>query len=228
MKIHIYLNYTPVNKNRTLYYGVGLLSLVGLAVIVRRILSLLPVLAHGYTPPSSDTTFARLDDIFRQHPILTLVHILAASVFILLGPFQFSPRIRYRFPAWHRRSGRVFLIFGGIVGITALVMSFAMPSIGGVNQAAATVLFGLFFCFALYKAFTNILRRNIGSHREWMIRAYSIGLAVATIRLIVGIFFATMRWSGLTPDKFFGTAFWIGFVLHLIAAEAWIYHTRRP
>jgi hypothetical protein len=26
----------------------------------------------------------------------------------------------------------------------------------------------------------------------------------------------------LTPREFFGIAFWIGFVLHLIAAEAWI------
>jgi hypothetical protein len=27
----------------------------------------------------------------------------------------------------------------------------------------------------------------------------------------------------LTPHEFFGIAFWIGFVLHLIAAEAWIH-----
>jgi hypothetical protein len=36
------------------------------------------------------------------------------------------------------------------------------------------------------------------------------------------MFFATSRFSGLTPYEFFGIAFWIGFVLHLIAAEAWI------
>jgi len=55
-----------------------------------------------------------------------------------------------------------------------------------------------------------------------MIRAFSIGLAVATIRPIIGIFFATSRLSGLTPREFFGIAFWIGFVLHLIVAEVWI------
>jgi hypothetical protein len=59
-----------------------------------------------------------------------------------------------------------------------------------------------------------------------MIRAYAIGLAITTIRLIVGIFFATSRLTGLTPYEFFGTAFWIGFVLHFIAAEVWIYKTR--
>jgi hypothetical protein len=39
------------------------------------------------------------------------------------------------------------------------------------------------------------------------------------------MFFATSRFSGLTPHEFFGIAFWIGFVLHLIAAEAWIHAT---
>lgn len=217
---------THKSSIRWLYTGIGVLSAIGLAIIVRRILTLIPVLTHGYTPLPTARGFARVDEIFRQHPILTLIHILSASLFILLGPFQFSKGIRSRHPVWHRRSGRIFLVFGGIVGITALLMSFTMPSIGGVNQAAATTLFGLFFCFALYRSYRHILRRNIEWHREWMIRAYSIGLAVATIRLIVGIFFATMRWSRLTPEQFFGTAFWIGFVLHLIAAEAWIYHTR--
>jgi hypothetical protein len=101
-------------------------------------------------------------------------------------------------------------------------MSFAMPAIGGFNQAAATTLFGTFFLFALCKAFWHIRRREVARHREWMIRAFSIGLAVATIRPIVGLLFAPSLFSGLTPYEFFGTAFWIGFVLHLIAAEAWI------
>ena len=39
---------------------------------------------------------------------------------------------------------------------------------------------------------------------------------------LIGLFFATNRISGLTPEEFFGIAFWIGFVLHLLAAEAWI------
>jgi len=62
-------------------------------------------------------------------------------------------------------------------------------------------------------------------HREWMIRAFAVGLAVATIRPIIGMFFATSQFSGLTPYQFFGTAFWIGFVLHLMAAEIWIHRT---
>jgi uncharacterized membrane protein YozB (DUF420 family) len=113
-----------------------------------------------------------------------------------------------------------------VIGISALVMSFGMPAIGGINQAAATTLFATFFLFALCKAFWHIRQREITLHREWMIRAFSVGLAVATIRPIIGMFFATSRFSGLMPHEFFGIAFWIGFVLHLMAAEAWIHATR--
>ena len=105
-------------------------------------------------------------------------------------------------------------------------MGVGMPTIGGLTQAVATTLFALLFLFALGKAYRHILRREIAPHREWMIRAFAIGLAVATIRPIIGLFFASSRLSGLTPDRFFGIVFWIGFVLHLIAAEAWIRWTR--
>jgi uncharacterized membrane protein YozB (DUF420 family) len=89
----------------------------------------------------------------------------------------------------------------------------------------ATTLFATFFLFALCKAFWHIRRREIALHREWMIRAFAVGLAVATIRPIIGFFFATSRLTGLTPHEFFGVAFWIGFVLQIMAAEAWIHWT---
>ena len=158
--------------------------------------------------------------------MLTLAHILPALVFLVLGALQLSQAFRERHLQWHRRSGRLLLICGTVVGVSALVMSFGMPVIGGINQAAATTLFALFFLFALARAFWCIRQREIALHREWMIRAFSIGLAVATIRPIIGVFFATRRFSGLTPYEFFGTAFWIGFVLHLVAVEAWIRVTR--
>ena len=216
-----------VGKRRALWGAVIFLALIGVAIGARRTLNLLPVVVHGYRPlaVSSNPRLAQLaglDDLFARHPILTLVHIVPGTLFMILGPLQFSSTIRTRHLGWHRWSGRVFVICGLVIGISALVMSFRMPAIGGVNQAAATTLFGSFFLFALCKAFWHIRRREIVLHREWMIRAFSIGLAVATIRPIVGIFFATSPLTDLTPREFFGIAFWIGFVLHLIAAEAWI------
>jgi hypothetical protein len=59
-----------------------------------------------------------------------------------------------------------------------------------------------------------------------MIRAFAIGMAVATVRPIVGMFFATRSRTHLTPHDFFGIAFWLGFTIQLIVAEAWINYTR--
>jgi uncharacterized membrane protein len=213
--------------NRLLWSAVIFLAFIGVAVATRRITHVLPIAVQGYHPPPPPANpvaaqFAGLDDIFARYPYLTLIHIVPGILFMTLGPLQFSSTIRARYLRWHRLSGRVFVCCGLVIGVSALVMSFAMPAIGGVNQATATTLFGSLFLFALGKAFWHIRCREIARHRQWMIRAFSIGLAVATIRPIVGIFFATSRLSHLTPREFFGTAFWIGFTLHLIAAEAWI------
>src|ERR1700687_3804284 len=219
-----------IRLRRALWSAVIFLALIGSVVAVRRMVHLVPIVVGGYHPPVVISNpvaaqFAKLDDLFAHFPILTLVHIVPGLLFMLLGPLQFSSTIRARHLRWHRWSGRIFVSCGLVIGISALVMSFGMPAIGGINQAAATTLFATFFLFALCKAFWHIRRREITLHREWMIRAFSVGLAVATIRPIIGMFFATSRFSGLTPYEFFGTAFWIGFVLHLIAAEAWIQAT---
>jgi uncharacterized membrane protein len=186
-----------------------------------------PIIINGYhapAPPKNavQAQFGSIDDIFARYPVLTLVHILPALLFIVIGPFQFSRKFRNQHWLWHKRMGRVFVLCGAIIGITGLVMSIAMPAIGGVNQAASTFLFAILFLIALYKAYYCIRQRQIALHREWMLRAYAIGLAVATIRPIVGIFFGVSRFTGLTPHEFFGTAFWIGFVLHLVLAETYI------
>jgi uncharacterized membrane protein len=212
---------------RAVWWGVAFLAAVGVAAVMRRIVHVVPVVMHGYSPAAVPPNprlaqLAAMDDLFARYPVLTLVHIVPGMLFMILGPLQFSPGIRARHLRWHRFSGRVFVVCGLVIGISAVVMSFGMPAIGGVNQAAATALFGVFFLFALSRAFWHIRLRQIALHREWMIRAFAIGLAVATIRPIIGIFFATSPLSGLTPREFFGIAFWIGFVLHLIAAEAWI------
>jgi len=218
---------------RALWSTIVILALIGSAVTVRRMVHVVPVVVKGYQPPGvplnpSVAQFAALDDLFARHPILTLVHIVPGLLFMVLGPIQFSSTIRSRYLQWHRLSGRIFVVCGLVIGISALVMSFGMPAIGGLNQAAATTLFGTFFLFALCKAFWQIRRREVSLHREWMIRSFSVGLAVATIRPIVGMFFATSRMSHLTPHEFFGIAFWIGFVLHLMATEAWIHATLPP
>jgi uncharacterized membrane protein len=207
---------------RFLWAAVIFLAFIGLAVATRRVIALWHPGAMGAQNPA-----ASLDSHFADHRALTFMHILPAMLFMVLGPLQFVRRLRARYPQVHRWSGRVFLAASAIVGVSGLRMALG-KTVGGLDEKAAILLFGTFFLVALAKALWHALRREFAQHREWMIRGYAVGLAVATIRPIIGVFFGMAIARGQTPEpsKFFGTAFWIGFVLQTIAAEIWIRYTR--
>ena len=217
----------PKGPNRALvrfiWIAVIFLAFVGLAVATRRTIVLLkPGSLSSPRNPAAD-----LDAHFASERALVLTHILPAMLFMLLGPLQFVRSLRTRYPQVHCWSGRVFLAASAVVGISGLKLAFG-KTIGGLDEKAAITLFGTFFLIALAKALWHALRREFAKHREWMIRGYAIGLAVATIRPIMGGLFAAALINGHAPQpkEFFGTAFWIGFTLQSIAAEIWINYTR--
>src|SRR3981081_3998340 len=196
-----------MNANRTLvrflWTAVIFLAFVGLAVATRRSIV---VLKPG-TLSAANNPGAELDRHFANRRTLTLSHILPAILFMVLGPLQFVRSLRSKHPQFHRWSGRIFLTASAVVGATGLTMAFG-KTIGGVDEKAAIALFGSFFLIALAKALRHALRRDVAQHREWMIRGYAIGLAVATIRPIMGTFFAAavLRGHRTDPKEFFGTS----------------------
>jgi uncharacterized membrane protein len=208
---------------RLLWIAVIFLAFIGVAVATRRTI----VLLRPGAMSSRNNAAAELDGAFANRKTLTLTHILPALLFMLLGPLQFVRGLRGRHPRLHRWSGRIFLSASVVVGVTGLSLAFG-KTIGGVDEKAAITLFGSFFLIALARGLWHALRREFAQHREWMIRGYAIGLAVATIRPIMGAFVAAavLRGHHPEPHDFFGTAFWIGFTLQMIAAEMWINYTR--
>jgi uncharacterized membrane protein len=202
-----------------LWIAVIFLVVIGIAAVTRRTLVLFwPEPVGGKASPA-----AALDAGFARHMELTLIHILPSGLFLVLAPLQFMPSIRQKHLPLHRWLGRVLVVCGLVTGISALVMSYKM-NIGGPNETAATTLFAIVFLICLIKAYRHIRRKEVERHREWMIRAFGVGLGVATTRPIVGMFFAFRR---LTPHEFFGIAFWLGFTITFLAAEIWVDYTRQ-
>ena len=199
------------------------LVLIGIAIVYRRIAFIATLNRPDYAAPTKSRSPVP-DAGFAAHPILTLIHIIPGLLFMLLAPLQFVKRLRQGYPKIHRFIGYIVLIFGLIIGSTALIMGFIM-AIGGIIETLAVTVFGIAFLFSLAKAYLYIINREINLHREWMIRVLAIGLAVSTTRPIMGIFFATSRFTGLTVHQFFGMAFWIAFILHITVAEIWIRRT---
>jgi len=209
---------------KALWVAVILLALIGVAVATRRA----TVLVKPGAMSAAKNPAARLDEHFAKEKTLTLLHVLPGMIFMILGPLQFIKGLRARHPEVHRWSGRIFLTASGVIGVTGLTMA-ARGTIGGADERAAIFLFGSFFLIALAKALRHAMKKEFAKHREWMIRGYAVGLAVATIRPIMGGFFAVAVIHGQTPQpqNFFGTAFWVGFVAQPILAEIWIRWTRR-
>src|SRR5437868_2957099 len=199
---------------RFMWVAVIFLAFIGIAVATRRSVVLLkPGALSSRNNPAAD-----LDKAFTDRRRLTLTHILPAMLFMVLGPLQFVRGLRSKYPRVHRWCGRIFLTTSAVVGVTGLTLAFG-KTIGGVDEKAAIVLFGSFFLIALAKGLWHALRREFTEHREWMIRGYAIGLAVATVRPIMGTFFAVAVLRGLrpAPHAFCGVAFWMGFM----ASASW-------
>ena len=211
------------NKAERWLWGITIfLVLIGILIVTRRTLFLIDLNTPGkYTPGKSPVP----DGGFAAHPFLTLTHIVPGLLFMLLAPLQFIKKLRNNYPKVHRTIGYIVLVCGLIIGSTALIMGFIM-AIGGIVETLAITLYGTLFLFSLTKAYFHIIKREIVLHREWMIRALAIGLAVSTTRPVVGLFFGTSRFTGLTVQQYFGAAFWIAFTLHIIVAEIWIRKTR--
>ena len=208
---------------RFLWIAVIFLAFIGVAVGARRAI----VLVRPGAMSANKNPAAGLDEHFAREKALTLLHVIPGMIFMVLGPLQFVGSLREKHPALHRWNGRIFLTASAVIGVTGLTMALR-GTIGGWDEKSAILIFGCFFLFSLGKALWHVLHREFAKHREWMIRGYAVGLAVATIRPIMASFFAVAVMHGQTPEpsKFFGTAFWIGFTAQAIVAEIWVRRTR--
>jgi hypothetical protein len=192
------------------------LVLVALVAVAIRISTDWPNVAAGTVPEDS------YDRRYALHPVLAYAHILTGVIYLVGAPFQLSRRFRQRRLTLHRRIGRVVLPAGLAAGLFAIVFGTLFP-FGGLFEASATVVFGAYFVTALLIAFIAIRGRDVTRHRQWMIRAFAIGLAIATIRIWIAVF---QVFGVLSLEDSFGVAFWLSFVMHALAAE--LYLARRP
>ena len=163
---------------------------------------------------------------FLRYPTIVAMHVVLGGVYLALAPFQFVGRIRSRHLAYHRRVGRLLVAIGLVVGVTALFLGLVVP-FSGWPERVVIGLFGSLFLFALVKGFVHVRAGRVASHREWMIRAFAIGLSVASMRLI---FIPALIEAADPTDAQIAAlsvaSFAAAFVLHASVAELWIRATR--
>ena len=164
----------------------------------------------------------RYDETFVRNRSFTLLHIIAGSIFLLVAPLQFSPFIRKHYISLHRWSGRITLLIATTAGLSGLVLAIPFGFTGIVGTSAVTV-FGIFFLTALFIAFIAIRRNDIQRHREWMIRAFCIGIGISVVRIVGGIMILITK---APTFELLGLAFWLGWLISVAAGEIYLNHTR--
>lgn len=158
-------------------------------------------------------------------PIPVVLHIVGAALYSLLGAFMFSSGFRLRWPAWHRRAGKVLAVCGVLTGLTGMWMAqlYAIPvGLQGPLLHAVRIMVGVGMVTSILLGWRSIVRRDVAQHEAWMIRAYALGQGAGTQALVLGPFILLSGEAvGLTRDLLMTLAW----AINLFVAE-WI--IRRP
>jgi uncharacterized membrane protein len=173
-------------------------------------LALLPVL--GGTARVANLAGGEIteeDAHFFASPVPVVVHVCTASVYLVLGAFQFSPGFRARRPGWHRSAGRLLIPCGMATASSGLWMTLFYPRPAGFGErllAGFQLSVGSAWILFLVLGFAAIRRRDVTRHRAWMIRAYALGSGTGTQVLTLGI-----------PTLVFGEPSQLGTALEMLA-----------
>lgn len=138
-------------------------------------------------------------------------HIIGGTVALFSGPFQLWSGLRRSHLNIHRAIG--YLYIGGIAlaGASAFYLAiYAEPPAEGI---ALFVLASVWWiCIAM--AFVAIRRRQIDSHRQWMIRGYVLTFAFVTVRYVTD-----MPILARFGDERFTIAAWLCWTVPLFLTE---------
>jgi uncharacterized membrane protein len=122
------------------------------------------------------------DARFLASPAPVAIHIVAVSLYCVLGAFQFAPGLRRRHPRWHRAAGRVLVPCALVTAVTGLWMSQFYLRIATDSSAlyGLRLAVGVGIIVAILMAVSALPRRDFQAHGAWMIRAYALAQGAGT------------------------------------------------
>ncbi|MEU4219090.1 DUF2306 domain-containing protein [Actinoplanes sp. NPDC026623] len=195
------------------------------------LLSAVPVLAGSFRVATLAGGAAATPDNARfvEVPAPVVVHIIGATLFCVLGAFQFHPGFRRRRPGWHRVTGRVLVPCGIAAALSGIWMTlrYPLPELDGARFGVLGIerlVLGSVMAAAIVISFRAILRRDIVRHRAWMMRGYAIGMGAGTQAVVL------LPWMLTVGDTdVFAHAMLMGlaWTINILVAE-WIIRRRGP
>ena len=163
---------------------------------------------------------------YERQPVAVYTHIFGALVAMVVGPVQFSTRLRAKRLRLHRVLGRLYLGVGVLVGGFAglYVSTFAF---GGIVGRLDFGTLAVVWLYTGWRAYTSIRARDIAAHRRWMIRNFALTFSAVTFRLWLG----GQVLAGVPFNTAYPIVTWSCWVLNLAVVELLLtrrHHSTNP
>jgi uncharacterized membrane protein len=118
----------------------------------------------------------RLQVIADRH--LLIPHTLAGTLALLIGPINFSSRIRQRHLRLHRILGYIYFISVFVGSFTGIALAAGRPGLPGTSMQAAA------WMVCTIVAVVTARNRQIKVHRQWMARSYAVTFTFVSSRVL--------------------------------------------
>lgn len=109
-----------------------------------------------------------------------MTHISFGSLALILGPVQFSEKLRAKSKTIHRTFGKIYMLSILIAGIIGVYLS--VKSTDGLASQLGFLSLCAVWLITTVMGFVSIRKREIQKHREWMLRSYAVTLVFITFR----------------------------------------------
>jgi uncharacterized membrane protein len=108
-------------------------------------------------------------------------HIIFGGIALLIGWTQFSPKMRNRRMALHRKLGKVYIIAVLLSALAGIYIGFFAT--GGWVSSAGFICLGIIWFYTTAKAYLHIKHREIEKHQKMMVFSYAACFAAVTLRI---------------------------------------------
>jgi uncharacterized membrane protein len=184
-----------------------------LFAILAGVNAVLVATVHGYEAAE------QYDRMFTLRAI-GYAHTLGGAIAMFIGPFQFLGAVRRRYPRVHVWLGRTYLTS---VALSALAGLYLSPDSNARNTLGiAFIALALAWLYTGWQAYATIRRRDVSTHRRWMIRNYALTYAAVTLRMEMPLLIIL----GVSPQRSLDIIGWACWVPNLIIVEMWMRRRR--
>mgnify|MGYP000510056317 CR=1 FL=1 len=106
-----------------------------------------------------------------------ILHIVGGILALLIGPVQFSNRIRTKYTKWHRNMGKIYLAAILISSISSTILAWTAALSIHWTWAFSLQILGFVWGTSVFMGYISIRKRRVQQHKQWMIRSYIITIA---------------------------------------------------